>query len=506
MKIYLNSDGEALEWISLAYDNWDDFGFKTLFRVSYHKNGDEEIDLGSIQIGFEGMLEGSVISYLPISMKTLPDNFFSLGVSEEYYTNVIKLGENSAKKIYSAMKDLAFNLELFNKYKSEKVVTTSLLRFHSISSVEEQLHRIAHGGAILTPYEFKFTSDGRDAFSPFELEFEIQPNSNPPTNIHVVIARNGTGKTYLLKSMIKSLLWVKEGNGVFQNMQENSLDDEEFFCFSNVLCVAFSPFDDYSILQRYQSDGKLPFSYIGLDKKQLNLQINIGQQFINSFSYCMIDKNKSSRWEKAIEFLKSDPAFLESKVYDFVERWEKDKDDNKVNAREFLMDNFEKLSSGHKVVLLIITACVEKLVEKSIIFLDEPENHLHPPLLSAFMRAMSYLLINRNSVAIMSTHSPVVLQEVPRKCVWALHRSGKEIVANRVEMETFGATIGALTREVFGLEVNQSGFIKMLSEDVDEGYSYEEIMVKYNDELGEEARALLQTLLVLKERKDEENK
>lgn len=46
--------------------------------------------------------------------------------------------------------------------------------------------------------------------------------------------------------------------------------------------------------------------------------------------------------------------------------------------------------------------------------IDEPEGHLHPPLLSAFVRALSELLVNRNGVAIIATHSPVVLQEVPR--------------------------------------------------------------------------------------------
>lgn len=56
--------------------------------------------------------------------------------------------------------------------------------------------------------------------------------------------------------------------------------------------------------------------------------------------------------------------------------------------------------------------------------LDEPESHLHPPLLSAFIRSLSELLILRNGVAIIATHSPVILQEVPKRCAWILNRSG----------------------------------------------------------------------------------
>jgi predicted ATP-dependent endonuclease of OLD family len=69
------------------------------------------------------------------------------------------------------------------------------------------------------------------------------------------------------------------------------------------------------------------------------------------------------------------------------------------------------MSSGHAIVLLTITRLVATVEEKTLVLLDEPESHLHPPLLSAFIRALSDLLYDRNGVAIIATHSPVVLQE-----------------------------------------------------------------------------------------------
>ena len=156
--------------------------------------------------------------------------------------------------------------------------------------------------------------------------------------------------------------------------------------------------------------------------------------------------------------------------------------------------------SGHQVLILTPVQLMAHLTERTFCVLDEPENQLHPPLLAAFVRALSELLINYNGVALVATHSPVILQEVPRRCVWKLNRNGNEITASRLEIESFGAAIGALTREVFGLEVRQSGFHKMLAEAVDKGLSYDEILVLFNNELGDEALILLQTLILLRDR------
>src|SRR5581483_11473983 len=105
----------------------------------------------------------------------------------------------------------------------------------------------------------------------------------------------------------------------------------------------------------------------------------------------------------------------------------------------------------------------ESVEERTLVLLDEPEAHLHPPLLSAFVRALSALLTNRNGVAIIATHSPVVVQEVPKNCVWKMRRSGAWVSMERPEAETFGENVGVLTREIFGLEVTKSGFHRMLA-------------------------------------------
>jgi hypothetical protein len=111
------------------------------------------------------------------------------------------------------------------------------------------------------------------------------------------------------------------------------------------------------------------------------------------------------------------------------------------------------------------------------------------------VRAVSDLLINRNGVAVIATHSPVVLQEVPKGCVWRIRRSGTRAVAERPEIETFGGNVGILTREIFGLEVTQSGFHKMLRDAVARDGDFDAVLASFGGELGDEARAMVRALL-----------
>jgi predicted ATP-dependent endonuclease of OLD family len=159
------------------------------------------------------------------------------------------------------------------------------------------------------------------------------------------------------------------------------------------------------------------------------------------------------------------------------------------------------IASGLKSFgLLQLLSMGEFIGPNHMLIWDEPENHLHPPLLAAFIRALSELLINYNGVALIATHSPVILQEVPKSCVWKITRNGSEVTPSRLENESFGATIGALTREVFELEIRQSGFHKLLENEVNKGMSYEAIKKLFNNELGDEALALIRTLILLRDK------
>lgn len=221
-------------------------------------------------------------------------------------------------------------------------------------------------------------------------------------------------------------------------------------------------------------------------------------EFVGSVRACL-QGARSARWLRSLETLEADPIFKEAEIAGTLAEIYREETDFDEKARLL----FDRLSSGHKIVLLTIARLVETVEEKTLVLLDEPEAHLHPPLLSAFIRALSDLLINRNGVAIVATHSPVVLQEIPLLCVWKMSRSGLESKAERPEIETFGENVGVLTREVFRLEVTHSGFHKMLSDAVEQLGSFEQVIARFDKQLGGEARALVKALLANSERNSE---
>jgi predicted ATP-binding protein involved in virulence len=146
--------------------------------------------------------------------------------------------------------------------------------------------------------------------------------------------------------------------------------------------------------------------------------------------------------------------------------------------------------------MLILAQLVYLLDEKFLVLIDEPECHLHPPLLASFIQCLSYLLRERNAIAIIATHSPVVLQEVAKDSVWILDRTEHEIAARRPSIETFGEGLGVLLNEIFGVEMRSSGYHALIKEAVEEGSrSYDEIVNYFEDHLGMEARAILRILL-----------
>ena len=126
-----------------------------------------------------------------------------------------------------------------------------------------------------------------------------------------------------------------------------------------------------------------------------------------------------------------------------------------------------------------------------MVIIDEPETHLHPPLLASFMRALSHLLINRNGVALISTHSPVVLQEIPSSCVNIMDNIASIYVMHKPKIETFGENVGTLTREVFCHEMRKSGYYKMIIDAVKESDTYKTAIKKFDGKLGDEGKSIM---------------
>ncbi len=505
--------------VLLIKDRWDDwFTYETQFYMVVVDDIGQIHEIGSVKIGQRGMRQGQRSPNLPKRFEKLPDDCFSLGQSDFYYEKIGHLGDFVREKILSDMRDLAYDNELYVKVRNLDVTRISLMRDISHFMLTNQYRRIALGNARLTNYEIEYTYPSVEGADDIKLKFNVVPDSNPPTNIHVIIGRNNVGKTYLIKNIISSLYSIDDGidHGVLKATNDSTGRlSKSKQAFANVLCVSFSPFDNYADILCHVSRKKaMPFTYIGIkqalssDKTKIefenidndcmfSLADALADDFRESLKECLHSRRKLDMLKLTIQILESDPVFARSELRQLIN------DGTNLREKDLLEQAnsvFRRLSSGHQVIMLTLMQLIAYLTERTLVILDEPENHLHPPLLSAFIRALSELLIGYNGVALIATHSPVVLQEVPRKCVWKITRNGNEVTTSRLEIETFGATIGAITREVFGLEVRQSGFHKLILDEVKKGKNYNEVKELFNNELGDEALALLRTLIILRDR------
>jgi len=261
--------------------------------------------------------------------------------------------------------------------------------------------------------------------------------------------------TELNQELLKDLLSSLRDMVFDENISQNQPIGKDYF--SSLISVSFSAFDPF-VPPPEQPNPSLGtcYYYIGLmdtavDPVKLKPLPKLREEFVEGIENCFSESGKKDRWVKAIRSLETDDNFADmnlTELTNFSEDLLKKKS----------LDLITEISSGHAVILLTMTKLVATVQEKALVLIDEPECHLHPPLLSSFIRALSELLHNRNGVAIIATHSPVVLQEIPKSCVWKIIRSRLTLVGNRPDIQTFVENVGVLTREIFGLEVSKSGF------------------------------------------------
>ncbi|MBP1205786.1 putative ATPase [Duganella sp. 1411] len=493
--------------IYLNPNNWDDFGFKTQFAVTLCRSDGDRKYIGEVKIGFVDQPEGWTAHTMPEIFEVLPHEFFSVGQSEDFYANLMELTEAERITITAGLRDVAAEAIPIDVLENQKVFHTSLLRGVSYSSIGGQFRRILEGGALQTPYDFVYKVMQDNETAGIELQFTVETEVKPSTNIHVLIGRNGIGKTSLLNGMISALVKnhpIRRGSGVFWDISKPSgalqIDNDFFTALVSVSFSAFDPFTpppdnndptqhikySYVGLKTVNVDGSEPWS----EHKEME---HFADDFVESLGNCLRFEQVKKRWVRAIRFLESDENFAEMNLTRLAE-------EGGYNQLHDIKDTlFKKMSSGHAIVLLTMTKLVERVEEKTLVLMDEPESHLHPPLLSAFTRALADLLTNRNGVAIIATHSPVVLQEVPKRCVWKLRRNRLIANADRPVSETFGENVGVLTREVFNLEVDKSGFHNLLAKSVADGGTFDAIVAEYRGQIGFEGRAILRSLIATRD-------
>lgn len=180
-----------------------------------------------------------------------------------------------------------------------------------------------------------------------------------------------------------------------------------------------------------------------------------------------VAKTRASIFLSAMDVLLGDPSF--ETITRTTRRM------RQANRFQRLRQVFPGLSTGHKAAMNVVAALCARLRRNGLVLLDEPEAHLHPPLVSTLLRVVRDLLDTFEANAITATHSPVVVQETLGDHVLRFRRIDNRTVWHALESQSFGENLAALSRDAFGLPAERADFVGVLSRLVNDDRSFEEI-------------------------------
>jgi predicted ATPase len=445
----------------------------------------------------------------------IASKMLSLGQSEHYYEQLANLPEQEREEFCLSINDSVWNPTRLKQAKNKPAMRKSLLRNVPISNILGELSRILRKEGEQNYYHLKYTQ------SELTAEFRVNPSTRPRTNLHVLIGRNGVGKTTLLRRLAETLVTGASKPDEALQIIDQDGHEADSDTIAGVQYISWGPFDKFAAADKWKLQSGVSYAQInldgidvlkpdkgferpevaGFDVKDFGIKNGDIEEpyisFARSFGL-VAQRSRGEIWKDSVEALESDPEFKRLPILDtlrcILDTLSNDQSNTQIDFPN-IAKQFSRLSEGHQAVLLTITYASATLTEQTLVVLDEPEAHLHPPLLSSLIKCLTDLLARKNAMAIVATHSPVVLQEVTRDCVLKISGGQDVKFASRPRVETFGEDVGALTYEIFELEVEDSGYFRTLKELASRFDNYDDALASIGNKLGVSGRSTLRTLI-----------
>ena len=201
----------------------------------------------------------------------------------------------------------------------------------------------------------------------------------------------------------------------------------------NVIAVSFSAFDEFERPTAKQGE-EFSYSYCGLQKttKGIKSKDDLLAEIKTFIASDQMDDDKRELLKRVLVSLVK------------VENLDSFVDDPTANA-----SLYDRLSAGQRIALNCIYHIVANISDRTMVLFDEPEIHLHPQLLTGLLNAVFEILQAYDLFGIIATHSPLVVQQLPRSCVHVVRRDRMMPFTLRPTFETFGENLSEITRFVF---------------------------------------------------------
>lgn len=325
-------------------------------------------------------------------------------------------------------------------------------------------------------FSFAYRCEIPGADQPVSVRVSLDANDPLPHRVVAIIGRNAVGKTRFLAQLGQDLTQISRSSA------EAVKDKEERFpggrpLFTRVIAISYSAFDRF---RRPPAHSSSSYVYCGIRNEKGTLSRASLVDAYRANQARIRGHGREQEWLQSMKTILGDQsAALEVTLAAEIES----ADDEEPGALALL-------SSGQAILCHFATALLAWIEPHSLILFDEPETHLHPNAVASLFVVLKTVLKRYESYAILATHSPLVIQEVPGKRVLVFHRRGNLTVAGNIGMESFGESVSELTRHVFETIEVESPYKKALSA-LAYDYSPKEVMKLFSGGLSINAQAYL---------------
>ena len=499
--------------------NWNDQGYKTQYSLFHLGNPDsmKREYIGSVKI-LKINQKANFEHVLVNDFESLDDSFISLGQTLDYYQRIAELPPQIGQQLLTSLNDTINNPELKKPFVFSPGWHESIFREVSDPGEFSKLATsiLNKNFKSLTSNNLEFSFKMSDWDSEISFKFgneELEPRASAilTNRIISIIGRNGSGKSTLL-SRIARVAHASEDDRQDPSLAKLGTITPPSIGFPRIITISYSPFDSFKVpgIKSQNSESNIFLSLTEKEKEreketfrrrernQIVHEMNSGT---GRFVFCGlrdIAKEAISNIENTTSLnnpsfdreIKTSPRPLEAMAGEFSKNLKKilltDEDadlfdealqhieyENTFGYDEALLsistlmsqdieNTFMSWSTGHKIAMQMLASLVAHTTQSSLVLIDEPETHLHPPLLAALMHAIRNILDRKKAFAIIATHSPIILQETLRKSVYIINRDENTTEVKHPEIETFGESIGSLTTQVFELNSRSTDFYKTL--------------------------------------------
>lgn len=456
---------------SISTDSWDDYGTVCTFHLRYHKSISDSTEIGKLKI----LQIDKDSTKLPDEFPCLDTNYISLGQSLNFYKRLLQtVGRTESKNVLEALNDISWQPNKSEKFEGKSQYRNALFRENSALNAFRFGKSIILGEEFTEEFSFRYTTSIAGAESQFSINVDFDESDPLPGRIVGIIGRNAVGKTQLMASLAKDLVQVGKVSQKTIDDKDNKFNDKRPI-FNRVITVSYSAFDKFIRPKNPQAS----YVYCGIRNEK------------GSLSKSSLIENYKSNFSRIIELERTEEWFLfvseilENTSTELAARLKVDIEASKNN-----IDPLSFLSSGQSILVHFVTALVARIQENTLVLFDEPETHLHPNAVAHLFNVLNKMLKVHNSFAIIATHSPIVIQEIPRKRVILLTREGNSTISTPMHFETFGENISELTRHVFDTVSIPNHYKKVLKQ-LSKSMTFEEINSLFDDGLGFNAKAYL---------------